>query len=449
MGDIGQAGWRRFLDRRVLLMGALGFSCGLPFLLVGGTFTARLATSGIDVKAIGLLTYLLLPYSLKFLWSPIVDAVDLPVLSRWLGRRRAWMATAQAATAAALAVMSLADPQSSLVVLGAAAFLVAFSAATQDIVVDAWRIEAASTERQGLMLAAYQLGYRCGLIAAGAGALVLADAYGWHRSYLVMAGLMGVGFAASLLAPRIAAVRDPARPARERFSFRAAITEPLVDLQRREGKRIVAILVLVAFYRMPDFVSGVMANPLYIRLGYSLTEIAGVSKLYGIWIGMVGAFAGGFAIARFGLYPTLVAGAIAGAASNLAFSWLALGAPELWRLAVAISIDNFCGTFAGTALMAYMSSLTGLGFAATQYALLSSLYALPGKLVGGISGFMVSAYGFPVFFALTAAIGIPVTLLCLVVGRAGARAAAEPPGAAPAPAGAIAPSRATSPARAT
>lgn len=420
---------RPYLDRRVALMLALGFSCGLPFLLVGGTFTARLATSGIDVKAIGLLTYLLLPYSLKFLWSPIVDAVDVPLLGRLLGRRRAWMVTAQAATAAALALMAATDPVATLPILGAAAFLVAFSAATQDIVVDAWRIEAAETERQGMMLAAYQLGYRLGLISAGAGALVLADGFGWSTAYLAMAGLMGIGFLASLLAPRIAGAGEArpgeARPARPPFSFRRAITEPLADLYAREGKGLVAILLLVAFYRMPDFVSGVMANPLYITLGYTLTQIAAVSKLYGIWVGMMGAFAGGFAIARFGLFPTLVAGAVAGAASNLAFSWLALGAPEVWRLALAISIDNFCGTFAGTALMAYMSSLTGIGFAATQYALLSSLYALPGKLVGGISGFMVSAYGFPVFFALTAAVGIPVTALCLYAGRRG-RAAPEP-----------------------
>ncbi|MGA0597140.1 AmpG family muropeptide MFS transporter [Enterovirga sp. CN4-39] len=413
---------KSYADRRVGLMLFLGFSCGLPFLLVGGTFTARLATANIDIKAIGLFAYLLLPYSFKFLWAPVVDAFDIPVLSRLLGRRRSWMVLAQACAGLSLLLMSVTDPITSLPVLGLAAFLLAFSAATQDIVVDAWRIESADIERQGSMLAAYQLGYRLGLISAGAGALFIAGSAGWQVSYLTMAALVGVGFVASLLAPAPermrapAAASDPAKP-RERFSFGRAVAAPISDLYRRQGPRLIAVLALVAFYRMPDFVSGVMANPFYIRMGFTLPEIAAVSKLYGIWIGIVGAFVGGWSIARFGLYPTLIAGAIAGAASNLAFSWLAMGAPEVWRLAVAISIDNFSGTFAGTALMAYMSGLTGVGFAATQYALLSSLYALPGKLVSGLSGFMVAAYGFSTFFALTAAIGLPVLVLAIMYGR--------------------------------
>ncbi|WP_375461649.1 MFS transporter [uncultured Enterovirga sp.] len=414
------AALRRYLDRRIALMLALGFSCGLPFLLVGGTFTARLATSDIDIKAIGLFAYLLLPYSFKFLWAPVVDAFDVPILARLLGRRRAWMVVAQACASLSLLAMSVTDPVATLPLLGLAAFLLAFSAATQDIVVDAWRIEAAGLERQGMMLASYQLGYRLGLISAGAGALLIASSSGWQASYLTMAALMGIGLVASLLAPappETGRAGAPTAP-REPFSFGRAVAAPFADLYRRQGPRLVAILALVAFYRMPDFVSGVMANPFYIKLGYTLPEIAAVSKLYGIWIGMIGAFAGGFSIARYGLYPTLIVGAVVGAGSNLALSWLAGGPPEVWRLAVAVSIDNFSGTFAGTALMAYMSGLTALGFAATQYALLSSLYALPGKLVSGLSGFMVAAYGFPVFFALTAAIGIPVVVLCILYGRA-------------------------------
>lgn len=414
-----------YLDRRVALMLLLGFSCGLPFLLVGGTFTARLATADIDIKTIGLLTYLLLPYSFKFLWAPIVDAFDVPVLSRILGRRRAWMSVAQAATCAALVAMAVTDPVLTLPLLGLSAFLLAFSAATQDIVVDAWRIESAGIERQGPMLAAYQLGYRLGLVTAGAGALVIAASAGWQVSYLAMAALMGIGITASLLAPA-PPERPGEREVRERFRFGRAVAAPVADLYRRQGPRLIAVLALVAFYRLPDFVSGVMANPFYIKLGYTLPQIAGVSKLYGIWVGMVGAFAGGWSIARFGLFPTLVVGAAIGAGSNLGFSWLAGEPPEIWRLALVISIDNFSGTFAGTALMAYMSGLTGIGFAATQYALLSSLYALPGKLVSGLSGFLVSAYGFATFFALTAAIGIPVLALVLAFGRLGRDVDAAP-----------------------
>jgi PAT family beta-lactamase induction signal transducer AmpG len=276
---------KSYADRRVALMLFLGFSCGLPFLLVGGTFTARLATANIDIKAIGLFAYLLLPYSFKFLWAPVVDAFDLPLLSRLLGRRRSWMVLAQACAGLSLLLMSVTDPITSLPILGVAAFLLAFSAATQDIVVDAWRIESADLDRQGSMLAAYQLGYRLGLISAGAGALFIASSAGWQVSYLTMAALMAIGFTASLLAPAPEQMRRAGGPApvkaRERFSFGRAVAAPVADLYRRQGPRLIAVLALVAFYRMPDFVSGVMANPFYIRMGYSLSEIAAVRSYTG------------------------------------------------------------------------------------------------------------------------------------------------------------------------
>ncbi len=421
-------------DRRIALMLALGFSSGLPLLLVLGTFTLRLAFSDIDVRAIGLFSYVALPYSLKFLWAPAIDRLNVPVLSARLGRRRAWMVTTQAAVAAALSLMAFADPSTSLGLLGLGAFLLAFCAATQDVVIDGWRIDAAGTDLQGVLAATSNLGYRFGLMMAGAGALFLADAYGWQTAYLCMAAFMLVGLLAALLAPAFDTTGDAARAAAAEgaagrpvkvWTFRGAVLEPLTELHRRLGPGLWAILVLVAFYRMPDFISGVMASPLYREVGFTLTEIGAVSKLYGIWVGIAGGFAGGWAMQRFGLFPTLLVGAFLGAASNLAFSWLSFGGPEVWRLAAAISIDNFCGSFAGMALIAYMSSLTAPGFAATQYALFSSLYALPGKLVAGTSGYVVAAYGYPVFFAFTAAVGIPVLVLCLFVGRAGERSAAR------------------------
>lgn len=425
-------------DPRIPLMLALGFSSGLPLLLVLGTFSTRLAYSGIDIKAIGLFSYVALPYTLKFLWAPLIDRFDVPGLTRRLGRRRAWMVTTQGAVAAALALMAFADPATSLALLGLGAFLLAFCAATQDVVIDGWRIDAAGTDLQGVLAATSNLGYRFGLMSAGAGALFLAAAYGWRAAYLLMAALMLVGLVAALLAPafdrtgdegRAAAAVEAAagRPAKV-WSFRGAVLEPLAELHARLGPGLWAILVLVALYRMPDFISGVMASPLYFQVGFTLTEIGAVSKLYGIWVGIAGAFVGGWAMQRFGLFPTLVVGAFLGAASNLAFSWLSFGGPEVWRLTAAISIDNFCGSFAGMALIAYMSSLTAPGFAATQYALFSSLYALPGKLVAGTSGYIVAAYGYPVFFAITAAVGIPVVVLCLFVGRAGERSAAKAAG---------------------
>jgi MFS transporter, PAT family, beta-lactamase induction signal transducer AmpG len=289
------------------------------------------------------------------------------------------------------------------------------------------------------MAAAYQLGYRLALTCAGAGALYLAEFVNWRAAYLSMAALMSVGMVASLLAPVVD--KAPGLPDRDRrsapqaFSFSKAIVAPLGDLYRRKGAMLIPILAMVALYRLPDFVAGVMANPLYIDLGFSKTDIANVSKLYGIWVGMIGAFVGGLLVPKLGLRLTLLVGAMAGAGSNLMFSWLALEGAKLELLILAISIDNFSASFAGTALIAYMSGLTAPGFAATQYALLSSLYALPGKLVGGISGFVVASFGYGTFFALTAAVGIPVVLLCLFVGRWSADEDADreeqPTGAAP------------------
>jgi MFS transporter, PAT family, beta-lactamase induction signal transducer AmpG len=255
--------------------------------------------------------------------------------------------------------MGLSSPQGSLVLLGACTFLVAFGSATQDVVVDGWRIDAAPG-----------------------------------------------------LAPR--------------FDFVQAVKAPVIDLFRRYGTLLWPILLLVALYRLPDFVANVMANPLYIDLGFRKSDIATVSKVYGVWIGIVGAFVGGFMVTWAGLRPTLITGGILCAASNLTYSWLTVTGPSVAALTVAVSVDNFSASFAGTALIAYMSGLTAPGFVATQYALLSSLYALPGKVVGGISGFMVQAYGYSTFFALTSLVGIPVVLLAWWVTRERAGAAPQP-----------------------
>jgi PAT family beta-lactamase induction signal transducer AmpG len=422
-------GWRDLADTRVALMLAFGYSAGLPLLLVFGTLSAWLRESGVPVTTIGMFSWLALAYSFKFLWAPLVDAFDVPVLSRLLGRRRAWMMASQMLVALGLVGVSLSDPGKSVALTAACAFVVAFGSATQDVVVDGWRIDAAPTSRQGLMAAAYQLGYRLALICAGAGALYIAEYVNWHVAYLAMAGLMIVGLTTSLLAPAVdrapAADGGAATGAAKPFRFSEAIVAPLADLHRRKGALLILILALVALYRLPDFVAGVMANPLYIDLGFSKAEIASVSKLYGVWIGMIGAFAGGLILPKLGLGRTLLIGAILGAGSNLMFSWLALEGAKLELLILAISIDNFSGSFAGTALIAYMSGLTGAGFAATQYALLSSLYALPGKVVGGVSGFVVESFGYAAFFAMTAAVGVPVVILCLILGRVSDAAEAE------------------------
>jgi PAT family beta-lactamase induction signal transducer AmpG len=410
--------WRDLADRRVALMIALAFGTGLPYLLVFSTLSVRLREAGVALSAIGMFSWLGFAYTLKFLWAPLVDAIDVPLLARRFGRRRAWLLVSQLFVAFALVGSGMTDPKTGIAWTALFTMLAAIGSATQDIVTDAWRIDAAPDERQGIMVAAYQLGYRLGLLCAGAGALYLAEFIDWRTSYATMGALMSIGIAATLLSPVVDRVRDAVPGAvPKRFNLVEAVKEPLVDLYARMGRVLVVVLVLCALYRMSDFLAGVMSGPLYVDLGFTKAQIASIAKLYGVIVGIIGAFAGGIMVARFGLFTSMIAGAAAQAVSHLAFAWLSTQGASISALIVAISIDNFSQSFGGTILVTYMSGLTGAGYAATQYALLSSMYALPGKLVAGGSGFMVEAYGYPVFFCLTAAILIPVVALIYVVWR--------------------------------
>ncbi len=411
-------------DPRLALMLALGFSSGLPFLLIFSTQSAWLREAGVSRSAIGLMSYAALAFTFKFVWAPFIDEYDPPLVGRWLGRRRGWMLIAQSGVAAGLAGLAFGEPGKSLGWSIAFAFLTAFAAASQDVAIDGWRIDAAPIERQGMMSAVYQLGYRLAMLCAGAGALYIADFASWRAAYLSMAGLTLVGILGCLASPRL---DKPREHAGKGVSFAVSFVEPLRDLLSRYGAVLIAILVLVAIYRLPDFVSGVMANPLYIDLGFTKSDIATVSKLYGVWIGIAGAFGGGVAVARLGLMPTLIIGGLAASSSHLSLALLASKGGSLPLLTLAVSVESFASGFAGAALIAYMSSLVSPAFAATQYALLSSLYALPGKLIGGLSGVMVDEFGYVKFFLATAAIGIPVVALSLTVWRMQAREAGEAP----------------------
>ncbi len=401
-------------DPRLALMLALGFSSGLPFLLIFSTQSAWLREAGVSRSAIGLMSYAALAFTFKFAWAPFIDEYDPPLVAAWLGRRRGWMLIAQLMVAAGLAGLSFGQPATTLGWNVLFAFLTAFAAASQDVTIDGWRIDAAPIERQGMMSAVYQLGYRLAMLCAGAGALYIADFVSWKAAYLAMAGLTLVGIAGCLLSPRLDKPRETRRGG---VSFAVSFVEPLRDLLSRYGLVLIAILALVAIYRLPDFVSGVMANPLYIDLGFTKSDIATVSKLYGVWIGIAGAFGGGLAVARLGLMPTLIIGGVAASSSHLSLALLASKGASLPLLTLAVSVESFAGGFAGSALIAYMSSLVSPGYAATQYALLSSLYALPGKLIGGLSGVMVDEFGYVRFFLATAAIGVPVVALSLMVWR--------------------------------
>ncbi len=411
-------------DPRLALMVVLGFSSGLPFLLIFSTQSAWLREAGVSRSAIGLMSYAALAFTFKFAWAPFIDEFDPPLVGAWLGRRRGWMLIAQIGVAAGLAGLAFGAPAQNLGWNVAFAFLTAFAAASQDVTIDGWRIDAAPIERQGMMSAVYQLGYRLAMLCAGAGALYMADFVSWRAAYLTMAGLMLVGIGGCLASPRL---DRPAAPGKRDVSFAVSFVEPLRDLLSRYGPVLIAILALVAIYRLPDFVSGVMANPLYIDLGFTKSDIATVSKLYGVWIGIAGAFGGGLAVARLGLMPTLILGGVAASSSHLSLALLASKGASLPLLTLAVSVESFASGFAGAALIAYMSSLVSPVFAATQYALLSSLYALPGKLIGGLSGVMVDEFGYVRFFLATAAIGIPVVALSLTVWRMQGRTAEEAP----------------------
>jgi PAT family beta-lactamase induction signal transducer AmpG len=470
-------------ERRVFVMLLLGFSAGLPNLLIFDTLSAWLRESGLSLSVIGFFALATISYSLKFVWAPLIDRTTIPILTRYLGHRRSWMLVTQLVVVFGLWSISGLDPATSLPQVAMFAVLVGFFGATQDIVIDAWRIEAADDTRHGAMAASYQMGYRVAMIVAGAVPLVLADLYNWNLSYAVMAALMAFGIAGVLFAPREKAhtirpipVGDlPSRPPLEILEWiarlaiiaaaamimgsglsgqavplngllgvfglspdgQAAITqawaakpggiylqvtavfgglgllvlacwpipgyrtrpgaylagsfgEPVMDFYRRFSGVATLILALICVYRLADFVLNIM-NPFYLDLGFTKTELAEVRKVFGVIMTTAGVFIGGWSVARLGLIRTMVIGAFMSPVSNLVFAWLATQGPSLSALTISIGVDNIATGYAGTALIAYMSSLTSIGFTATQYALFSSLYALPGKLIASQSGRIVEA----------------------------------------------------------
>ena len=414
--------WREaaliYTRRPVIAMAFLGFSAGLPFLLVFSTLTAWLAESDISKSTIGFFAWVGITYSIKVLWAPIIDRTAVPVLSRVLGHRRAWMLLAQAGIAAGLLLMAGTGP-GSLLALSLASVFVAFSSATQDISIDAYRIEAAIDEYQGAMSASYIFGYRVALLASGAGALYLAEYLGWVPAYMAMAALTGVGMITVLL------IREPdikretglpgtgPLPSRIQQWFLSAVVEPFTEFFRRNGQFALVILIFIAVFRLSDIAMGIMANPFYLDLGYSKTDIANVAKVFGFFMSIAGSALCGVLVVKWGIMKPLLLGAVLVAVTNLLFAVLSQLEPLLVYLAVVISADNISGGIAATAFIAYLSSLTNRHYTATQYALFSSLMTLPGKFLSGFSGTVVDGYGFGIFFVVAAALGLPAILLVL------------------------------------
>lgn len=444
-------GWREVAanlrQRKVLAMLLLGFSSGIPIYLVGNTLGFWMRENGIELSTIGFLSWVGLAYSLKFLWAPLVDKADAPVFGRWLGRRRGWMLLSQLLVAAALLGMVLVEPREDvahvfgigldrLLVFGALALVVAFASATQDIVIDAWRIESASSdEQQGLLTSTATLGYRGALLITDSLILIAAAYIGWAVSYAWMAVLMGVGVLAVAIAREPAASLDAASSQPTVWTPRGlsdAVLGPFIAFFRTHGRLALLMLLAISLYRLPDFVLGPMANPFYADLGIPKEGVGAVRGSVGLVATIAGVAAAGLSAVRFGFMRTLLAGAVLGPGSNLAFAYLALHGSDMGVFTAAMVIDNFCGGFAGVALIGYMSSLTSIGYTATQYALLSSFYALAGKVLKGFSGVWVEQLaegrglleGYALFFAGTALMGIPALVLCLVlIRRTGVRLA--------------------------
>ena len=484
--------WRAIPYRPIASLGLLGFSAGIPILLIFSTLSLWLNEAGVAKSAVTYFSWAALGYSFKFIWAPVVDSLPLPLLSRWLGRRRGWLLLSQMAVIGAILAMAGVDPAQSLQTMAMACVMLGFASATQDIVIDTYRIECAGKDQQALLSSSYIAGYRIGMVVAGAGALYLADLFGsapehylysaWRHTYQIMALTMAVGVlttlsiaeprqgdhghsypysaaayarffalfvlsvmaligvfrffpswdngsgeagrlqvfladAAMLLCALGAAIAVGLIGARSGLADAQMVKknylEPVADFLKRYGRQALWILLLIGFYRVSDIVMGVMANLFYQDLGFSKTEIAGVTKVFGLLMTIAGSFIGGFLALKVGIMRMLLTGAILAAATNIAFAWLAGATADIRALTLVIAADNLSAGLAVAAFVAWLSSLTAVSFTATQYALFSSAMTLFPKLLGGYSGNLVEQIGYAPFFLLTAVMGVPVIALIL------------------------------------
>ncbi|WP_322785989.1 AmpG family muropeptide MFS transporter [Oceanobacter kriegii] len=441
LGDWLRDAWQIYTRKPVMVIALLGFGAGLPYLLVFTTLTAWLRDAEVERTTIGFFAWIGITYSIKVFWAPVIDRLNLPVLSRWLGPRRSWILVGQLGIFAGLLWMGLLDPQQDLWGIAVAALIVAFASSTQDVALDAYRIEIVEDDYQGAMSASYIFGYRVAVLFSSAGALYLADWYSWTFAYTCMAFLMVVGVIATLWSDepkhldaeqrgRVDAelidklmgrpMHLAQRPPWQRWLLGAVIC-PLLEFFQRNGMLALLILGFIAVFRLSDITMGVMANPFYLDLGYSKSDIARIAKMFGLIMTLAGSAICGVLVVKWGLYRPLLLGAILVAGTNLLFALLALtwdgSRPPLSWLVLVISADNLSGGIASTAFIAYLSSLANKSYTATQYALFSSLMTLPGKFISGFSGWVVDGWGYTEFFVIAAVLGLPAILLVMVLMR--------------------------------
>jgi len=403
-------GWRLYFDRRVVAVALLGFSSGLPYLLVFSTLSAWMTGQGLDLRTIGFFALVRLPYTLKPLWSPMIDRLPLPLLTRWLGRRRGWGLLIQALLIAAILALGSCDPAGDVRILAVAAVAVAFLAASQDIVIDAYRIELLTPTLQGPGAGAVQTGYRIGMLVAGAGALYIASAFGWFAAYATMAALLSLGMAVLLTHPEPKMAPVAALPAGGVMGWlRDAYVRPLADFFGRHGW--LAVMALVVGYKLGEALAGMMATPLYLKLGYTLPEIATVSKIFGFGATVAGNLLGGMLVVRLGVMRALLVFGIAQSLGNLFYVLQAVSGHDLRVLALCVFAENLTGGMAGAAMVTYLSGLCNLSYTATQYALLSALAAVGTTIFASASGTLAQSLGWTDFFLLTTMVTIPALLL--------------------------------------
>ncbi|HEX2761121.1 MAG TPA: MFS transporter [Rhizomicrobium sp.] len=421
--------FRDYLSPRVLVMLALGFSSGLPFLLVANTFGYWLRDEGIALSAIGFLSWVGIAYSLKFLWAPLLDRLNVPGLGR-LGHRRGWIVLAQIVIGLGLVAMAVSGIGHGLVQLGILALVVAFSSATQDIAIDAWRIESAGdADELGLLTSGYTFGYRTALLMSEAVILPIAQRIGWNMSYVLFGAMMVIGIVATLCAAEpVRASRqlegDADKPLWTPRGLFDAIAGPFIAFFRAHGSNSILMLLAISLFQLPNFVSGPMYNPMYVDMGLTkdmVGAVRGSSGLVGVFLGVA---AGGYLSLRLGLMRAVLVGC-GGQIFGTALYAVLPYAHDPLTFAIIMGVDNFGIAMAGVTLVAYMSSLTSLGYTATQYALLSSTYAWAGKILKGFSGATVESLSahiglmnaYAVFFIGCGAIGIPAFILFWILDR--------------------------------
>ncbi len=410
----------------------LGFSAGLPLVLVFGTLSYWLRKEGIDRTTIGYISWIALLYGFKFVWAPFVDRLKIPLLEKTFGQRRSWMLLAQAGVIIGLWAIASTSPTADLSMLVWFALIVAFSSATQDISIDAWRIESVPINQQGAMAGTYQLGYRIGMLLAGAGAFFIAGSFSWNIAYATMGCAMFIGVITTFIISEPAKIitQDTWKNEQRVIDFLqdsthlpevirkpiawllGAVVCPFVDFFTRNGAAAaLIILTFISIFKMSDITMGVMAGPFYADMQYTEHQIAWASKTFGLVVTILGALFGGVLVMRYGVMRMMIVSALLVAITNLIFAWLATQKPEMLPLVLVISADNLSGGIAGTSFIAYLSSLTNRAYTATQYALFSSFAVLLPKLIGGFSGKVVDSYGYIDFFIYAAVLGVPAILL--------------------------------------